>query len=121
MKKRMLFAALCLGLCLALCACGGKQEKKAVAYKDGTYTGQSEVYEGDEEGNGDGYGVATLTISYYDLGYATGEMAYEVLVNGADVSVMPIQKAPKLVKEYNAELCELLGVEIPEDYVAIAE
>ena len=48
-------------------------------------------------------------------------MAYEVLVNGADVSVMPIQKAPKLVKEYNAELCELLGVEIPEDYVAIAE
>ena len=62
MKKRMLFAALCLGLCLALCACGGKQEKKAVAYKDGTYTGQSEVYEGDEEGNGDGYGVATLTI-----------------------------------------------------------
>ncbi len=74
-----------------------------------------------EEGICKGCGVATLTISYYDLGYATGEMAYEVLVNGADVSVMPIQKAPKLVKEYNAELCELLGVEIPEDYVAIAE
>ena len=74
-----------------------------------------------EEGICKGCGVATLTISYYDLGYATGEMAYEVLVNGADVSAMPIQKAPKLVKEYNAELCELLGVEIPEDYVAIAE
>ena len=72
-----------------------------------------------EEGICKGCGVATLTISYYDLGYATGEMAYEVLVNGADISAMPIQKAPKLVKEYNAELCELLGVTVPEDYVAI--
>lgn len=39
-----------------LCGCGSK------AYKDGTYTGQSAVFEGDEEGNGDGYGVVTLTI-----------------------------------------------------------
>ena len=69
-----------------------------------------------EEGICAGCGVATLSISYYDLGYATGEMAYEVLVNGADVSTM---FAPNVVKEYNAELCELLGVEIPEDYVAI--
>lgn len=39
-----------------LCGCGSK------TYKDGTYTGQSAVFEGDEEGNGDGYGVVTLTI-----------------------------------------------------------
>ena len=32
-----------------------------------------------EEGICLGCGVATLTISYYDLGYATGEMAYEIL------------------------------------------
>lgn len=31
-------------------------------YTDGTYEGKSQVYEGDEEGNGDGYGVVTLTI-----------------------------------------------------------
>ncbi len=74
-----------------------------------------------EEGICKGCGVATLTISYYDLGYATGEMACEVLVNGADVAAMPIQKAPKLVKEYNAELAEALGVVIPEDYVAIGD
>lgn len=72
-----------------------------------------------EEGICQGCGVATLSISYYDLGYATGEMAYEVLVNGADVAAMPIQVAPNLIKEYNAELCEIIGVEIPEDYVAI--
>lgn len=74
-----------------------------------------------EEGICKGCGVATLSISYYDLGYATGEMAYEVLANGADVSTMDIAFAPNVTKEYNAELCELLGVEIPEDYVAIGE
>ena len=72
-----------------------------------------------EEGLCKGCGVATLSISYYDLGYATGEMAYEVLVNGADVAAMNVQFAPNVTKEYNAELCELLGVKVPEDYVAI--
>ena len=72
-----------------------------------------------EEGICAGCGVATLSISYYDIGYATGEMAYEILVNGADVSTMPIQYAPKFTKEYNAELCSALGVTVPEDYVAI--
>ena len=72
-----------------------------------------------EEGICAGCGVATLSISYYDLGYATGEMAYEVLVNGADVATMPIQYAPQFTKEYNVELCEILGVTVPEDYVAI--
>ena len=72
-----------------------------------------------EEGLCAGCGVATLSISYYDLGYATGEMAYEVLVNGADVAAMDVRFAPNVTKEYNAELCALLGVQIPADYVAI--
>lgn len=72
-----------------------------------------------EEGLCKGCGVATLSISYYDLGYATGEMAYEVLVNGVDVSTMDVRFAPNVTKEYNAELAGLLGVTIPGDYVAI--
>lgn len=72
-----------------------------------------------EEGLCKGCGVATLSISYYDLGYATGEMAYEVLAGGADVAAMNVQFAPNVTKEYNAELCELLGVKVPEDYVAV--
>ncbi len=72
-----------------------------------------------EEGICSGCGVATLSISYYDLGYATGEMAYEILVNGADVTTMEVQYAPSFTKEYNAELCEILGVTVPDDYVAI--
>lgn len=47
-----------------------------------------------EEGICKGCGVATLTISYYDIGYTTGEMAYEILVNGADITTMPIQPRP---------------------------
>ncbi len=72
-----------------------------------------------EEGICSGCGVATLTISYYDIGYATGEMAYEILVNGADVSTMPVQPAPQFTKKYNAEMCEALGITIPEGYEPI--
>jgi len=72
-----------------------------------------------EEGICKGCGVATLSISYYDLGYATGDMAYEVLVNGADVTTLNVAFAPNVTKEYNAELCDLLGVTVPEDYMAI--
>ena len=72
-----------------------------------------------EEGLCAGCGVATLSISYYDLGYATGERAYEVLVNKADIATMAVRFAPNVTKEYNAELCALMGIEIPEGYVAI--
>lgn len=72
-----------------------------------------------EEGICKGCGVATLSISYYDIGYATGKMAYEILVNGADISTMEIQYAPNVTKKYNAAICEELGVMIPDDYVAI--
>ncbi len=72
-----------------------------------------------EEGLCSGCGVATLSISYYDLGVATGKMAYEILVNGADIATMPVEFAPQFTKEYNPEMAELLGVAIPEDYVAI--
>ena len=74
-----------------------------------------------EEGICRGCGVATLTISYYDIGYATGLMAYEILENGADVSAMPIEYAPQFTKKYNAANAEALGVAIPEGYEAIAE
>jgi len=73
-----------------------------------------------EEGICSGCGVATLSISYYDLGYATGLMAYEILVNGADVSTMAIQYAPNVTKKYNVANCEALGIQIPDGYEAIA-
>ena len=74
-----------------------------------------------EEGICSVCGVATLSISYYDLGYATGEMAAQILLEGKDISAMEIQYAPSVTKEYNAEICEQLGVSVPSDYVAIGE
>jgi len=74
-----------------------------------------------EEGICSGCGVATLSISYYDLGYTTGLMAYEVLANGKDVKDMEVQFAPNVTKEYNAEICADLGITPPADYVAIGQ
>ena len=66
-----------------------------------------------------GCGVATLSISYYDLGCATAEMAYEILVNGADPAAMEVQYAPQFTKMYNALIADELGVTIPADYIVI--
>lgn len=72
-----------------------------------------------EEGMCSGGGIATLSISYYDLGYATGLMAAKILKGEADISTMPIEYAPQFTKKYNVEVCEELGITIPEGYVAI--
>ncbi|MBE5765637.1 MAG: ABC transporter substrate-binding protein [Clostridiales bacterium] len=72
-----------------------------------------------EEGICSGCGVATLSISYYDLGYATGLMALRILVDGEDITKMPIEYAPNFTKKYNEEISAEFGVTIPEDYIAI--
>lgn len=66
-----------------------------------------------------GCGVATLSISYYDLGYKTGEMAYDILVNGKKPGEMEIQSAPKFTKEYMADRAKTLGITIPDEYEEI--
>ena len=72
-----------------------------------------------EESICQGCGVATLSISYYDLGYATGKMAVKILTGEADISTMPVEYAPQVTKKYNAANCETLGVTVPDDYAAI--
>ena len=60
-----------------------------------------------------GCGIATLSIDYYDLGYATGEMAVKILKDGADITKMPIEYTPedKLAKKYNEAICKELGID----------
>ncbi len=67
-----------------------------------------------------GFGVATLSISYYDLGVTTGKMAAQILTGEADISTMPIAYAENFAKKYNAEICEDLGISVPDGYEAIA-
>ena len=72
-----------------------------------------------EQGICNGCGVATLSIDYYELGQATGEMAYEILANGANPGDMEVQPAPNFTKMYNKTNCEKLGITVPDDYTAI--
>lgn len=72
-----------------------------------------------EEGICSGCGVVTLSISYYDLGYKTGEMAVKILKGESKIEEMPIEYAPA-TKKYNPTLvAEYEGLTIPEGYVAI--
>ncbi|HWP51588.1 MAG TPA: ABC transporter substrate-binding protein, partial [Clostridia bacterium] len=72
-----------------------------------------------EEGICKGCGIATLSISYYDIGRATGEMAYDILVNGADISKMEVKYASDTTYKYMPDRTAKLGVKIPESYSAI--
>ncbi len=71
-----------------------------------------------EEGICKGCGTVTLTISYYDMGYKAGEMAADILQNGKKAGDLEIGYSP-VTKKYNKEICDELGVTVPDDYVAI--
>lgn len=55
--KKMIYLLLFAIMIICLAGCGG-----SASYKDGTYTGQSAMYEGEDDGSGAGYGVVKLTI-----------------------------------------------------------
>ena len=71
-----------------------------------------------EEGLCRGCGVATLSISYYDLGVTTGKMAAKILTGEANISEMPIEYTNATPK-YNASVCEQLGITPLDGYEAI--
>ena len=73
-----------------------------------------------EEGICAGCGIATLSISYYDLGVKTAEMAAQILKGEAEISTMPVAYADKQTPKYNAAICEALGLTPLEGYEPIA-
>ena len=72
-----------------------------------------------EEGICKGCGVATLSISYYDLGVTTGKMAAKILTGEADISTMPVAYAENFTPKFNTVIGEALGIAMPEGYTAI--
>ncbi len=72
-----------------------------------------------------GCGVATLSISYEEIGRKTGEMAVKILKGEAKVEEMAVEFASSPQKMYNKARCEDLGVDISalesNGYVAIGE
>jgi major membrane immunogen (membrane-anchored lipoprotein) len=114
MKKKFLlfFGMLCFSVC-AFTGCGSKN------YADGTYTGQSSVYESDDS-NGNGYGVVTLTIkdnavtectyeTYEpdgtlkdsDYGMQDGEIANRDYYNKAQKAIVACEKYANQLVETN--------------------
>ena len=65
------------------------------------------------------FGVATLSIDYYKIGQAAGEMAVKILKGEADISEMAIGYDDNPVKMYNPEICAELGITPPADYQAM--
>ncbi len=65
------------------------------------------------------FGVATLTIDYYELGRMTGKMAVKILKGEADISTMPVEYFANPVKKFNAEKAKLFDVAIPDDFEEI--
>ncbi|MFW5986152.1 MAG: ABC transporter substrate-binding protein [Halanaerobiales bacterium] len=66
-------------------------------------------------------GLATEGLSYYELGYQTGEMALDILENDADPAEMPIQSQKETKLVINEEAAENMGVDIPEDVLDRAD
>ena len=65
-----------------------------------------------------GCGIATLSINYYDLGYTTGLMAVKILKGEEKIEEMAVEYAPA-TKMYNKDMCEELGITIPDGYTEI--
>ena len=72
-----------------------------------------------EEGISSGCGIATLSISYYNLGVRTAEIAAQILLEGGSAGEIPIAYDDAPVRKYNAAICERLGISVPEGYEPI--
>ena len=60
--------------------------------------------------------LLSISISYYTMGYLAGEMAYEILVNGADPASMPIgvMSVEDMDITINQSVADELSITIPE-------
>ena len=67
--------------------------------------------EGDSVAKG---AIATVGISYYDLGYQTGEMAVRILTEDADPATMAVETQSELLVYVNLGAAERMGVTVPQ-------
>lgn len=67
-----------------------------------------------ESGQVEAGGLATYGIDYYQLGYMAGEMAVDILVNGADPAEMPVGylSADKCELAVNEDTAAKLGIDV---------
>src|SRR5699024_6060388 len=61
--------------------------------------------------------LATYGLDYERLGYQTGEMAVQVLTEGADPAQMPVETLSELSLILNGATAERIGLELPAELV----
>ncbi|MBR1810162.1 MAG: ABC transporter substrate-binding protein [Clostridia bacterium] len=68
-------------------------------------------------------GTATYGLNYYTLGQKTAAQAIDVLLNGADISNMPIGycSESELDLTINAEIIDKLGITLPAELQAVVD
>jgi len=64
-----------------------------------------------------GGGVATLSFSYYDVGYESGIMAGIILRGESEPAELPIRWSSNFFYVVNGEMAEALGITIPERFL----
>lgn len=64
-------------------------------------------------------GIAALAVDFYAMGYASGEMAVQTLTGDADPKTLTVLSNDDYVYLYNKELCETLGVEVPDYFIPL--
>lgn len=67
-----------------------------------------------EQGMVDNGGLATQSISYYELGRKTGEQAVKILKGEATTADMPIEYVPGDAISINEDTAKEIGIEIPQ-------
>ena len=72
-----------------------------------------------ESGICSGCGLATLSISYEEIGRIAGEMAVQILTGEKKVSELAIGFDTTLDKMYNPAMAETLGITMPDGYLPI--
>lgn len=70
-----------------------------------------------ETGMNDVAGVATYGVDYYSLGVKAGDMAADILLDGADPATMPVATDPNPALSINQTVADAIGFTIPQSIV----
>ncbi|MGI5950692.1 MAG: ABC transporter substrate-binding protein [Brooklawnia sp.] len=66
-------------------------------------------------------GLITLGISYFDLGVQTGEMAVQILTEGADPATLAVGTQPGTRLVINTSAAERMGITVPQELLDAAD
>ena len=110
MKKIIALTLSALMLVAALAGCGGTASTEANEYTVGTICTEQNVPVYTSYGGAICY--ASLSIDYYQLGWETGLMAAQILLEGKSPADIQIKTLTPSVA-YNEELCAQLGITVP--------